>query len=98
MSTQDGLKPTWSPSEVVETLSACPVCSSCSTGILHSGLEDRLFGARGTWTLWWCHGCDVAFLNPRLTPGAIAEAYQRYYTHTAPRPTLRMRVREFITE
>jgi 2-polyprenyl-3-methyl-5-hydroxy-6-metoxy-1,4-benzoquinol methylase len=96
MNTLSELKQTWSLSEGVETLSACPVCNSGDATVLHAGLEDRLFAVPGTWTLWQCHSCDVEFLNPRLTEDTIGQAYQTYHTHSAPKRTLRVRLREFV--
>jgi len=81
----------------LETLSACPTCLSGSSVILYESLNDRIFGVPGTWSMWRCRECDVAFLNPRLTPEAIGSAYRDYYTHSpAARPSLRLRFREAV--
>jgi 2-polyprenyl-3-methyl-5-hydroxy-6-metoxy-1,4-benzoquinol methylase len=85
------------PLEKTETLDFCPACDSSHTTILYAAMEDRVFGSPGKWTLRECHHCGITFLNPRLTPGAISEAYANYYTHTAPsRRTLRMVLRDFV--
>ena len=85
------------PPEKTETLERCPACDSSHTSILYAALEDRVFGSPGTWTIRECHHCGIAFLNPRLTPAAIGEAYANYYTHTTPaKRTLRLVVRDFV--
>jgi SAM-dependent methyltransferase len=82
MKAQFDLFPAW-PSSMIETLSSCPICNSDASTILHEDVSDQLFGVPGSWTIWRCHACGVAYLNPRLTPEAIGEAYRRYYTHDA---------------
>jgi SAM-dependent methyltransferase len=87
-----------SPS-TLEKLAACPTCFSRSTVALHASLIDLMFDVPGTWTMWRCQDCDVAFLNPRLTRDAIGDAYRTYYTHTpAARPSIRSRFREFVIQ
>jgi 2-polyprenyl-3-methyl-5-hydroxy-6-metoxy-1,4-benzoquinol methylase len=81
----------------LEALSACPTCLSSSIVTLYESLNDRIFGVPGTWSMWRCRECDVAFLNPRLTPEAIGGAYCNYYTHSpAAKPSLRLRFREVV--
>jgi 2-polyprenyl-3-methyl-5-hydroxy-6-metoxy-1,4-benzoquinol methylase len=84
----------------LETLSACPVCSSGKIVTLYESLHDRIFGVPGSWTMWRCCGCDIAFLNPRLTGDAIGGAYDSYYTHapaaTESAPSIRSRFREVV--
>ena len=64
-------------------MGACPVCGDApvaSSG--HGDLRDRTFGtAPGTWSLWRCHGCASAYLDPRPTRDSIWRAYAGYYTH-----------------
>src|SRR5258708_4652313 len=97
--THSAESPTAWPSEITETLDACPACDSGSISILHSAVEDRVFGSPGTWTIWQCHDCGVSFLNPRLTPAAIGGAYVSYYTHVVPpKRTLRNRLRDFVVD
>ena len=67
-----------------EAVAACPVCGETARSVLHADLTDRIyFCAPGTWTLYLCHGCGSAYLDPRPAGGAIELAYSRYYTHTA---------------
>jgi SAM-dependent methyltransferase len=84
----------------LETLSACPTCFSSRIVTLYESLNDRIFGVPGRWNLWRCRDCDVAFLNPRLTPDTIADAYRSYYTHTPAASksiqSIRSRFREFV--
>jgi SAM-dependent methyltransferase len=51
--------------------------------LLHSGLEDRLFGARGTWSFRRCEapGCGVLWLDPFPIEEDLHLAYASYYTH-----------------
>jgi 2-polyprenyl-3-methyl-5-hydroxy-6-metoxy-1,4-benzoquinol methylase len=81
-----------------EMLEGCPACDSSSVSLLHADLEDRLFGCPGKWAMWECRACGIAFLNPRLRPDTIGEAYLTYYTHrVAPKPhTLRVRFRNVV--
>jgi len=65
--------------------------------LLYENLNDRLFGVPGTWTLWRCGDCDVAFLNPRMTSDSIGEAYRSYYTHIPPAGDAHQsRLRQFV--
>jgi len=85
------------PSEKIETLDLCPVCDSGHTSILHGAVEDGIFGTPGTWSIRECHQCSIAFLNPRLTPETIGEAYANYYTHAVPgKRTVRLLIRDFV--
>jgi 2-polyprenyl-3-methyl-5-hydroxy-6-metoxy-1,4-benzoquinol methylase len=43
-----------------------------------------LFIAPGEWTLWKCHECRAAYLDPRPTRGTIALAYRDYPLSKAP--------------
>lgn len=61
----------------------CPLCGS-SGEILFSGLEDRLFGAQGEWSISLCSNtldCGLLWLNPRPLEEDIFKAYVTYYTH-----------------
>jgi 2-polyprenyl-3-methyl-5-hydroxy-6-metoxy-1,4-benzoquinol methylase len=70
------------PAEGLESVAACPVCSSAQRRVLYSGLRDRVFFcAKGEWTLQECLSCGSAYLDPRPTPDTIHLAYQTYYTH-----------------
>jgi len=72
------------PKEGLETIGRCPVCGAQDKSILYSDLVDNtFFCAPGVWTLWQCHKCRSAYLDPRPTPEAIGLAYKNYYTHGA---------------
>lgn len=62
-----------------------PNCSCCdSTGTyLYQGLQDRLFGAPGTWSLKRCNNkqCELLWLDPAPINEDLPIAYQNYYTH-----------------
>ena len=65
----------------LESPGNCPVCRSATQSLLHSDMQDRLFGAPGKWRLLRCGDCGAAWLDPRPTPATIGMAYQQYFTH-----------------
>ncbi|MHB1515911.1 MAG: class I SAM-dependent methyltransferase [Acidiferrobacteraceae bacterium] len=68
----------------------CALCGHVSVA-LHTGLQDRLFGAAGTWDLVSCTnpGCGLVWLDPMPSDRELGKAYEAYHTHaaTAPRAT-----------
>jgi SAM-dependent methyltransferase len=60
----------------------CICCGSQGTYI-YQGLEDRLFGAPGVWSLKRCdnHQCGLLWLDPTPINEDIYLAYNNYYTH-----------------
>lgn len=64
-----------------EAVEACPVCRDPERHELYSGLEDRLFGSPGRWTLHACAACGSAYLDPRPAGSTLQHAYATYYTH-----------------
>jgi 2-polyprenyl-3-methyl-5-hydroxy-6-metoxy-1,4-benzoquinol methylase len=62
---------------------ACHICGALGVP-LHKNLEDRLFGAQGTWNLTRClnPACGLVWLNPMPRQEDIGKAYSRYYTHS----------------
>lgn len=73
------------PAGSLETLGACPVCGSTDRSLLYKDLKDIVFGAApGLWTMWRCHTCASAYLDPRPSSQAMPLIYQRYYTHEPP--------------
>lgn len=64
---------------------SCPDCYLCGTPgqPLYQGLQDRLFGARGTWNLKYCPNpaCGLAWLDPMPLEEEIWKAYSNYFTH-----------------
>lgn len=71
--------------EDIETVQACPVCSSISSRLIYANLADETyFCAPGEWPMVICQECSSGYLSRRLTPSAIGSAYQNYYTHTDP--------------
>jgi SAM-dependent methyltransferase len=63
----------------------CPECYLCGTKgqLVHQGLQDRFFGAPGTWDLKRCPGpdCGLVWLDPMPIEQDIDKAYEGYYTH-----------------
>ena len=88
------------PTDGLEAVKNCPVCGGEERSLLHTGLTDRVFGvAPGEWTLYSCHGCDAAWLDPRPNINTIHLAYASYYTHSdVDHPIVRRlgRLRSFI--
>lgn len=64
-----------------EDVPRCPLCGSEERKLLYAGLEDRLFGASGEWSIKQCNRCGSVFLDPRPTEQDIHKAYRTYYTH-----------------
>ncbi len=76
------------PEDGLESVEACPVCHGKSKSVLYSGLTDRVFYcAPGDWTLYRCHTCGSAYLDPRPTSRSVGQAYSEYFTHAAPART-----------
>lgn len=63
----------------------CPACYLCGTTgePLYENLNDRLYGAPGTWNLKRCPepGCGLLWLDPMPAEGDIDKAYKDYFTH-----------------
>src|ERR1044071_76199 len=69
----------------------CVICGSAGRP-KYEGLQDRLFGAPGEWTLAECtrEDCRMLWLDPMPIPQDIGQAYAQYYTHvetSVPRDT-----------
>jgi SAM-dependent methyltransferase len=68
-------------------VSSKPNCYLCGTrgGILYEGLEDKLFGVHGKWTLKKCPDtdCGLIWLDPMPLADQIPKLYRKYYTHTS---------------
>lgn len=64
---------------------ARPTCYLCGgrPKVIYHDLEDRLFGASGSWTLKQCpeSDCGLIWLDPMPTEKDIGKAYRDYYTH-----------------
>lgn len=62
-----------------------PECMLCGQkgNVLYDGLQDRLFGAPGTWVLKKCPDkeCGLVWLDPAPCRDDIWKAYTTYYTH-----------------
>jgi SAM-dependent methyltransferase len=58
------------------------VCGSEARALRYVGLVDKAFrAAPGEWSMYDCHSCGVAYLDPRPDEASIGRAYSRYYTH-----------------
>lgn len=72
---------------------SCPTCYLCGTPgkLVYEGLQDRVFGASGSWNFKVCAdlNCGLMWLDPIPVEEEIGKAYLNYYTH-AEAPTQRM--------
>lgn len=64
----------------------CMSCKGSRSVVAYVGLEDRLFGASGSWSVRRClePTCGLMWLDPAPDQGALTAAYERYYTHSVP--------------
>jgi 2-polyprenyl-3-methyl-5-hydroxy-6-metoxy-1,4-benzoquinol methylase len=62
----------------------CALCGGQGV-VAYSGLDDRLFGATGTWNLKQCSEstCGLFWLDPMPLTEDLWKAYLKYYTHSA---------------
>ena len=65
-----------------ETRPDCYLCGRRGE-VIYRDLDDRLFGAPGSWTLKQCPGsdCGLIWLDSMPTEKDIGKAYRNYYTH-----------------
>jgi 2-polyprenyl-3-methyl-5-hydroxy-6-metoxy-1,4-benzoquinol methylase len=67
----------------------CPACYLCGTAgtLLYENLNDRLFGAPGSWNFKQCpnSSCGLIWMDPMPVESDVGKAYENYYTH-APHP------------
>ena len=63
-------------------LHACPLCGF-SGEFIYRGLQDRIFGAPGSWDLRKCKrsDCGVIWIDPFPDSDVLEKAYATYYTH-----------------
>lgn len=72
------------PAENLQSVPQCPLCGAGRRQLLYDGLTDRVFDvAPGSWTLYKCEQCQVAWLDPRPDESSIGRAYETYFTHVA---------------
>jgi SAM-dependent methyltransferase len=70
------------PAEALERVDRCPSCGNRDGEVLYQGLKDTVcFCAPGSWTLYRCSRCKIAYLDPRPTAATIGQAYAKYHTH-----------------
>lgn len=70
------------PTNGIEQINKCPVCSSKESKIIHKNIEDILFGSPlGAWEFHLCLSCESGYLKTRPTESTIELAYRNYYTH-----------------
>ncbi len=75
------------PEDGLESVLACPVCSSLERALLHEDLTDVCFScAPGKWKMFKCHSCGIAYLDPRPNAASIHLAYADYFTHSSAMP------------
>jgi len=60
----------------------CPLCDN-NGEFLYLELQDRLFGANGSWNLAKCSNrhCGLIWIDPMPSAEDIEKAYANYYTH-----------------
>ena len=65
-----------------EFLERCKLCGQQGR-MLYEGLNDRLFGASGTWTQKICtnNDCGLVWLDPMPVEEDLGKAYSSYFTH-----------------
>src|SRR5437588_6205587 len=63
----------------------CVICRSPGV-VAYEGLDDALFGVRGTWSFRRCTNreCGLLWLDPQPIEEDIGNAYVRYFTHESP--------------
>lgn len=72
------------PTDELESVKACPYCTSTRAELAYSDVQDwSFYAAAGKWTYWNCVSCEALYLNPRPTESSIGKAYSTYYTHSA---------------
>jgi 2-polyprenyl-3-methyl-5-hydroxy-6-metoxy-1,4-benzoquinol methylase len=81
----------------------CPNCAVCGDPgrTIHTGLSDRLFSAKGVWSMKTCANpsCGVVWPDPMPVAEEIWKAYTSYYTHTVrPARKPQMFLRRFFEE
>ena len=77
------------PSEQLENLELCPLCSGANSRVLYSDLVDWMSAPpTGLWRMNACSDCGIAFLSPRPVSESIAAAYSHYYTHSSEKDDL----------
>jgi 2-polyprenyl-3-methyl-5-hydroxy-6-metoxy-1,4-benzoquinol methylase len=80
----------------------CPRCYLCGKlgHWVHLYLNDKLFGAPGTWNIKECSdkACGLFWMDPMPVLEDLPKAYASYYTHGAPDKTRYRRLRELYYE
>lgn len=70
------------PSDGLEKVDSCPICTCGSRNMLYKNLQDKIFYcAPGKWSLYRCEQCGTGYLDPRPTTDTIHLAYENYFTH-----------------
>jgi SAM-dependent methyltransferase len=73
------------PADGLERVERCPACGATSRRLLYSDLTDRSYrSAPGRWSLFRCHDCSCAYLDPRPDEATAALAYRTYYDDASP--------------
>ncbi len=67
---------------VCEPAEKCVLCGK-EGRLLHTGLEDYLFGLEGSWNIRECvdEKCGLFWIDPIPVPSELWKAYRNYYTH-----------------
>jgi 2-polyprenyl-3-methyl-5-hydroxy-6-metoxy-1,4-benzoquinol methylase len=77
------------PSDRLEVVDKCPLCTSPNKRILESSLVDWMSDPpTGFWEMMVCTDCGAAYLTPRPVLESIKDAYSKYHTHTSEKDDL----------
>jgi 2-polyprenyl-3-methyl-5-hydroxy-6-metoxy-1,4-benzoquinol methylase len=68
---------------------SCLICREQGAG-LYVDMVDWLFGVPGNWSMRYCKGCGVAWLDPQPVPEDVGKLYSHYYTHIGKIPATRL--------
>jgi len=77
------------PSDLLEVVDKCPLCSSPNNRILESSFVDWMSDPpTGYWEMMACTDCGAGYLSPRPVRESIKNAYSQYHTHTSEKDDL----------
>jgi 2-polyprenyl-3-methyl-5-hydroxy-6-metoxy-1,4-benzoquinol methylase len=77
---------------------SCLLCGAPGAE-LYADRVDWLFDVPGNWSIRYCNGCHVAWVDPQPVPQDVGKLYSRYYTHVGKIPVRRLeRLRQTMVE
>lgn len=84
MTAATSTRPADQPAIRLERPAACPVCEHDGLAPAYRGLEDRLFGAAGSWNFDRCGRCGSLLLVPRPIAADLRVVYTDHYSRRKP--------------